>query len=1194
MRSITPPLNDVLSSLQTLLGPSFRKPALEAFCQVELGLYLQQELMPDAPAGSAWVLFSGYGFAQAYGVPLPADVERTLRVARYSLWTLRRGRTWREALDRYQRFDARARGYDVPDTEAPAARREISVASDRFQVYDGLLRVAPPLAGKRPPVAGPGPHAFTVSRTLAEVDLPIVPSTPVVAHDLDMVPAGGGEPLVFTRKDLERTAAEMDAAHARALRAGRTSKKSPRWLARLGDFEMSVKEPVDEPGAASGKGKSPFRKDRDFTFTVDSIQHLLGIVGAGKSTLRDIIAVHLAKLGKRTTVVVSDVAEVLKLVETYNLYTDDAAAPVLGSSGRERHAQRLHRRLAGRGEHRLLAHDDPAFAYLGTSCALNVRRREATPSVEPLAFGEAPCSRLRPPSDPRRGAYGGGRKSPWQKRLTTCPYWSVCPRHHGARVLVDAHIWVATPAGLIDASPPRPQNGERIRYLELACRRSDLMIVDEADRVQMQLDQVFAPAAVLASDEDKGLIDELTRHKIRELAASGRTQLSEREVQTFSAALNTATAATDRLYAMLVTDYDLRCWVRTGYFSAWTLQLGLLDERYPLPEDGGPEHDNHAPREALGKRLDAFRDNPFGDRARRTDEEFGDLTVLLNELLHTGNPENTRRRLAKVMDEVFQLHPAYMSARRQEYEEARAEWQRRQEELRKRAPRTGREPRKTKPPKSPDDWREELATRFEFTLLLSALEPRLAMINAMWPRVEAALDLGYNQMYRRPLDYGPMVPEAPMGNVLGFQFRVSGEDQGGVRSGELTFFRCSGVGRELLRALPDLASVDGRPGAHLLLMSGSSWAGESSRYHIRVPVGVIIEPPSEVTERIATESRMRFEFIDDGDEKLRMSGSDPEDRPDKLRRIARYLGEGEHDLPEGGPLERELLSLPSKRGRILLLVGSYVEARLVADTLHNLNQRWHDKVFCLVSDDEEVTPEDEASSVNRARSLRRGDVEHLNEIEAEILVAPLLAVERGHNILNDDAEAAIGTVYFLARPNPHPDDLSLAVHALNDWMVRATTTGTFGAWVRGAGTVEEGANEVRRLARSRWYQVLARSMAWSRLGDERVPVTWDMLVLMWQVIGRLVRGGVPARVVFVDAAFAPNRAATPERPDTPESSLLHSMLDVLDAYFEGDTATAEERFIARALYEPLRRMLGRLLTDVPSPAGPRTPHSTTH
>ncbi|MEU1221389.1 hypothetical protein [Streptomyces microflavus] len=713
MRSITPPLTDVLRTLGAFLGESERKPALEALCQVELGLYLQQKLMPGSSAGSAWVLFSGYGFAQAHGTPLPPDTERTLRIARYSLWTLRRSRTWREALESYQLLDPRARGYEVPDTEAPATRRQLSVAADRFSVYEQLLRTAPPLKGKRMPVAGQGPHAFPVSRTMAVVDLPPVPHTPVVAHDMDLEPAGGGEPLVFTRKSLERTAAEMDAAHARAGEG-----RPPRWLERLRAFDLSTRD----NGAFRKAGR-----DEDFTFTVDGIQHLLGIVGAGKSTLRDIIAVHLAKLGKRTTIVVTDVAEVLKLVRLYNLHTGGAAAPVLGSSGRERHAQRLHRRLAGRGEHRLLAHDDPAFAYLGTSCVLNIRRQWATSSTEQLAFGEAPCSRLRPPSDSRRDK-GDGRASEWQKKAKTCPYWSVCPRHHGARTLVDALIWVATPAGLIDASPPRPQNGERIRYLELACRRSDLVIIDEADRVQMQLDQVFAPALVLASDEDKGFIDQLSRHKIRELAASGRTQLSEREVETFAAALNTAGAATDRLYAMLVAGYELRKWVRTGYFSAWTLQLQLLDERYELPKGSEPEHENHAPRQALGKLLDAFRDNPFGDRRRRTEEDFSRLTALLNELLHTGNPENTRRRLTEVMDDIFKINPEYMAVRKKKYKKEYEEWQREEEERQRKR---GRRKKAKRPPATPEQWRQKLAERFEFTLLLSALEPRLAMINAM-------------------------------------------------------------------------------------------------------------------------------------------------------------------------------------------------------------------------------------------------------------------------------------------------------------------------------------------------------------------------------------------------------------------------------------------------------------------------------
>nr|WP_282548295.1 hypothetical protein [Streptomyces rochei] len=226
----------MFNALKAFLGSSVPQPALEALCQVELGLYLQQKMMPGSPAGSAWVLFSGYGFAEAHRAPLPSDAAKTLRIARYSLWTLRRSRTWLDALDTYQRFDARVRAYDVPDADAPAARRDLSVAGDRFSVYEQLLRAAPPLAGKRLPVAGQGPHAFPVSRTMAVVELPPVPRTPLVAHDMDLEPAGGGEPLIFTRESLEHTAAEMDAQHARSGKG-----RAPRWLERLQSFYLSTK-----------------------------------------------------------------------------------------------------------------------------------------------------------------------------------------------------------------------------------------------------------------------------------------------------------------------------------------------------------------------------------------------------------------------------------------------------------------------------------------------------------------------------------------------------------------------------------------------------------------------------------------------------------------------------------------------------------------------------------------------------------------------------------------------------------------------------------------------------------------------------------------------------------------------------------------------------------------------------------------
>jgi hypothetical protein len=235
--------------------------------------------------------------------------------------------------------------------------------------------------------------------------------------------------------------------------------------------------------------------------------------------------------------------------------------------------------------------------------------------------------------------------------------------------------------------------------------------------------------------------------------------------------------------------------------------------------------------------------------------------------------------------------------------------------------------------------------------------------------------------------------------------------------------------------------------------------------------------------------------------------------------------------------------------------------------------------MCLVRDDDsEVPPADDT----HAPALRRGDVANLALTEAQILVAPLLAVERGHNILDEERiQAAIGSVFFLAKPNPRPDDLLPAVFGINAWAVRALRNGLFRSKVRQAPTVGEGARAYREVARKQWFRLLARSTTWRGLGVDRDQVTWDLLVLIWQVIGWLVRGGVEARVVFVDAAFAPNAASGSAEPDTPLTSLVYSMEQVLRPYFERVTAVSPaERQIVRALYMPLWEALRRCLRDI--------------
>jgi pPIWI RE three-gene island domain Z len=1219
------------------------KPTL--LCQVELGLRLLELLDPSLPADSVWPLLGGYPFGAAAGL-VPDELSRQRIVnARHLLWTLRRHRMWTQSLDSYARLPERLRGYRLLDGSNPARRVDPPVAAHRFTVYDAALGELPALERKALPLAGAGPSILVDRRRRTQVVLPdelVLPPAP--GHALDEHRPATGKPLRIPLTQLAETARWMDAAESELDLARRGN-----WEGRLADLRLDTR-------SADG-----LRFEEADELTLAGLCHLVGMVGAGKSTLMSLIAVWGARRGLRTTLVVGDVAEQLNLVALFRAL-DLPVAPVLGTTTRERHVQRLHRRLAGRGTHALLLHEDPGFDDLSTVCVIDALR--GLEAIEPLRYADAPCTSLYPVKTAGQDANTDQAEAPGRYRATVtppsingpeelgrtqgCPVWSRCPRHSAAREQVDALIWVANPASLVQTAVPRHLGAERLRQLELACLRSDIVIVDEVDRVQMNLDDAFAPSATLVVSGPESWLDRLHTHKIEELALQGRLPLTDRDVEHWSGALDVVSSATNRLYSMLINDADLRDWAEINYFSAWTLQEKLLEEWYPsaTPAQGGDgqelvrdESDLYeldeldlallqddpslsppgtaktawaARREAVTEDLDSFRDDPLGDHSphRPLTEQ---LIRAGRDLLHTQNAANTRRRVRTLLTEVLDGAPGLAPGEVETWP----------------APRTDREliPADFR---GTEDWYERNAKRLEFTLLLAVLHQRLSRLTFLWPQVEAAIHLDGtdNELSRRPpLDYAPVIPEAPMGNVLGFQFLPDepGRDQDleGRRSGTLRFFRCAGVGRELLHALPELGAdpAAGRPGPHVLLMSGTSWAGSSTRAHVLAPVQAVLKPRSSALTAIrGTVFQTQFVY-DRNNRPITLSGQDPKIRLDVLRQLVGKLARpGRSGRPS--MLEAELAQISDdRRRRALLLVGSYREATAAADLLEEL-PRWRGRVRVLTRDDadlEEATGPDQPRPEGRAVALRRGDISSFAQDEdAELLVAPLLAVERGHNILstvrgpNEERVAAFGTVLFLVRPHPRPDDLSLSVLAINDWVSRFTRDqlphtefGTFSDLVAKSDSLSAAGLAFRRIARTEWRRLLTRRYIYSRLSeDEQKSFAWDQLVTIWQVIGRLVRGGVPARVVFVDAAFAPALAQrlAPTGPSdefeglhddptgsrrvrrTADEGLLARLRDVLAPYFDPEADPAgfvepSDPALVRLLYQPLYDALCGLNTQ---------------
>ncbi|MFG3405033.1 hypothetical protein [Streptomyces sp. NPDC048142] len=1203
------------------------EPGLEGLhpahlCQVELALRLLERIAPDEPAESAYVLLGGYPYAEAKGLVAGENDRTALAAARHLLWTLRRSHAWRHALSRYRRVPDRLRAYHLPEAGVRTPPRPIvpTVAAGRVVVYDEALARIPDFVRRPLPLAPAGRSEFQEGNRAASVRFPaeLIEDGPE-GHDLAAGPPVRSGPIEMTRQQLLSTARWMD-----AVERDEDVERPGHWEERLAELRIA-------PRDADGRGFA--ESDR---ILLDGTLHLAGMVGAGKSTFMVLAAATAARHGMRTTLVVGDAAEQLRLCELFDTL-GLPAVPVLGVSTRETHVQRLHRRLASRGHDNLLDHHAPAFDNLSTVCVADALR--GTEAIEPLAYADAPCTRLHPEKEKQDPDAGEERETtlpePWRPLRTQpvrrrrpagpdragdatatphgCPLWSRCPRHRAARHQVDALIWVANPSSLVQSPVASHLNDERLRQLELACRRSNLVFVDEADSVQMRFDELFAPSATLVKPGTESWLDQLHTHKIEELSRRGRLLLADRDVEQWNAALSVVATAADRIFQRLISDTELREWVDQEYFSPWALQEKLIAEWFVLTrESGRPEsaepstEDEHnlyegyeddpdavediaAPTTAVDPRraaitavLDEFRDDPLGDGGFEN-LLAARLSDAANDLMHTLSPAAARDRIDTLLDGLLQSTPILTEMT----------------------------------PDRREEWRNTTCERLEFVLLLSVLHQRLDRLTFLWPMVEAVLRLdrqGKELARRAPLDYAPLIPEAPMGNVLGYQYQPHEDtyDEVGRTTGTLRFFRCAGVGRELLLSLTSLGEdcETGRPGPNVVLMSGTSWAGESTRAHILAPVGAVLMPSEASLEGVG-QTRFATHFLYDASgEPMRLSGTDLEARIPQARAMAERLarpGAG----GAGSVLDQELARIPDDhRRRVLLLVGSYREAYAVAATVEGQrSERWKRRVRVLVPDDADLGHLPGVDGPDLLASLRRGDLATFAEDpEAEILVAPLMAVERGHNILNSQGRAAFGTAVFLARPHPRPDDLSLSVHALNDWITRFVRDqsrdddrdgpATFTDLVRKAESLDRAGHALRQEARKEWRRLLSRRYAYSALRPwEKRAFAWDQLVTMWQVVGRLVRGGVPARVLFVDAAFAPAAAwasapaARPTGSRRLDAGLLHALRAVLDPYFAPahllnsgpGFADPADPAVARLLYGPLYSALGRIDHLNPAP-----------
>jgi hypothetical protein len=1020
--------------------------------------------------------------------------KKAVALTRLHLPSLIGRKAWEDTLKRYRTLSSPYPLYRLE--ESKILDQANAILPERYSIIQQALSTPPEWKNRKTRYPEAGRYRFSLNREWHEVELP--PRASRIAQRtvprLEDARVPEQQKLEISLADLQDEADWMDRVAPRDSAAADQS-----WGKRLRNIQLRL---IDATGLR-----------RSSHLTLDGLLHLIGMVGSGKSSLITVLTVYLARRGYRVAIVQNDVASLRREQAIFDALRQSdplplQALPLLGRSTRTTHLNRLYRTEAARDGVSIRRYH-PAYPLLSTICPLDGLRQD----VRPIQPGEEPCTRLYLADN------GKDDEERWD-----CPFMPICPSHLSTRSLADARIWLATPASLLASGPQAPLLQENIRNIDLIMRHAHVVLIDEADLAQVQFDDRFAPMEVLVRERGESWLDRVAVQVTRHVYRSGRPLVGQLPgLDRWLISHDNTQRAVNRLY-ILLRDHDstTRRWLGNSYFSHDRLIARLVWElRDILPSE-----------EDFVRQAEYFKYNPLvGPLDLRA-------TVGGGETPHDEAPMPPGAWYKALHLEMLESDTSLA------LEQLKA-WL-----------------SQIKAPTAAvkDQQLDLLALHLLIMLLVITLDHAMQAMILQWPVVEGLeIDRGSGGLFYHPSeDQLRMVPEPPMGAVLGFQYYDSHEDG----NGELRFFHIRGMGRSLLYHLHDtLKRSDDVAGPHVILTSGTSWAPGSWKYHLHEPPRAVLLPQYAGEQGTPRQPIQCFyDPLPDPDSPgkyLRVSGiEEPERRMRSLRAMVETLTRPQAFRPN--MLDAELATLQEHRRRILLVVGSYDEADAVGETLANIltDQRQTalgTEVLTLIPDSE---GEENDSWQPPPGKLFRSLLNQMPKHPAQFLVAPLQSIERGHNILVGQ-EAAIGSVYFLVRPYPVPGDIHTAIHKMNAWAMDYIPTLTDPQATR-AGL------QLRQAAREQWDVALSKGKGYKALNKEelRTPLLWTQFVLVWQCIGRLLRGEASARVHFVDARWAENSPMG--QRDTEQTSMLLGFRRILQqAIADPDPA---RRAIATTLY----------------------------
>ncbi|MDX2162940.1 MAG: hypothetical protein SF162_16610 [bacterium] len=917
---------------------------------------------------------------------------------------------------------------------------------------------------------------------------------------------------------------------------------------------------------------------------IEGMTHLPGMVSAGKTTLAKLIIAHCLRLpeytGVRITFVVGDSQTAIATAHQINTWFYDdpngdevKAVPVMGNSQRFIHWQRL----TGSQEYQDCVNAGrPHWGerWLMPVCPIQPLIDWDGGGEVDIPIGNEPCEGFGSNTRSTTGKNGRGVRC-------LCPLTAICPSKRLYRDMPHAQVWITTPGALSQANVPLYWDNRLIKVGELVYEQSDLVILDEVETIVDWFDKTYARTEPLTNGKN-GLLDRLDP-LIAQYWISNRT-LSADQRRWILAVRESVKAETAVLSAIADPEqtHTVKRWVGNRYFNPNQLAYRLARRLAGLKEWDS----KNVPQ------------NTKDAHNKRADDAFQPFNTLLNSSVdplrrQTNDEPTPTDALARIMQAMNNLaedviDPSIFTQCQNWITQFHPDMGARLDALKRELKHADQPDHKDKAEdekyldQSFDRDVKDLARRLQFLLMVALLDRHIQIVIEEWHNKPDTLDIA-PPFGTIPRGLRDILPLPITGRQYGFVIDTgSSTGQDNDAASRLSLFSYTNIGRSyLLNYHTLLTDFNGQTGAHVLALSGTSYLPDSTSFHVAIPPVGVLMPSKSVQEALPKSYFVWKPFYKRSRKQTPIFISGSSNKLEQLQNlIALMLKEG---AVNGGFFKQVLDEIArcaddpdeghlwANRGRILILTNSYEQAKLVARLLR---EGWREAANTIYELKRGDSQQDYEVEYEFKGELRRADIEGFAQKAGKILVAPMMSIGRGFNILNANKIAAFGAVFFLTRPMNPPHDKEGAAQELNRYALEWASKPEFAAWqtdslYQKAINVRQAAESARReIENRRGYPSSKQNNAELGMFPQRdLAATSAGRVI--QAFGRLLRGGVPFLAYFVDAKWSPVRAREKNvhEIESADTSLLTAMIEVLNAY-------ANENAVGEALYSEISGVLG--------------------